>query len=84
VENAWRLKGKLLLINGEMDDNVDPASTEQLVNALIKASKEFEYVFVPGAKHISNAGLYGGRKRQDFFVKNLLGLEPPDWNILEK
>ncbi|OFY66749.1 MAG: peptidase S9 [Bacteroidetes bacterium RBG_13_42_15] len=84
VENAWRLKGKLLLINGEMDDNVDPASTEQLVNALIKASKEFEYVFVPGAKHISNAGIYGGRKRQDFFVKNLLGLEPPDWNILEK
>jgi len=84
VENAWRLKGKLLLINGEMDDNVDPASTEQLVNALIKAGKEFEYVFVPGAKHISNAGIYGGRKRQDFFVKNLLGLEPPDWNILEK
>lgn len=80
VENAWRLKGKLLLINGEMDNNVDPASTEQLVNALIKAKKDFEYVFVPGAKHISNGGEYGNRKRRDFFVRNLLGCEPPDWN----
>jgi len=84
VENAWRLKGRLLLINGEMDDNVDPASTEQLVNALIKAGKDFEYVFVPGARHISNGGTYGSRKRRDFFVKHLLGVEPPDWNIVEK
>jgi dipeptidyl aminopeptidase/acylaminoacyl peptidase len=84
VENAWRLKGKLLLINGEMDDNVDPASTDQLVNALIKAGKEFEYVFVPGARHISNGGTYGSRKRRDFFVKNLLGVDPPDWNMVEK
>ncbi len=45
VDNAWRLKGKLLLINGEMDNNVDPTSTMQVVNALIKANKEFEYVF---------------------------------------
>jgi dipeptidyl aminopeptidase/acylaminoacyl peptidase len=84
VENAWRLKGRLLLINGEMDNNVDPASTEQLVNALIKANKEFEYVFVPGAKHISNGGVYGSRKRRDFFVKYLLGYEPPVWNSIEK
>jgi dipeptidyl aminopeptidase/acylaminoacyl peptidase len=84
VENAWRLKGKLLLINGEMDNNVDPASTVQLVNALIKSNKDFEYVFVPGAKHISNGGVYGGRKRRDFFVKNLLGIDPPDWNRIEK
>jgi dipeptidyl aminopeptidase/acylaminoacyl peptidase len=84
IENAWRLKGKLLLINGEMDDNVDPASTEQLVNALIKAKKEFEYVFVPGARHISNGGIYGTRKRRDFFVSNLLGQDPPDWNMADK
>jgi len=84
IDNAWRLKGKLLLINGEMDNNVDPASTEQLVNALIKANKEFEYVFVPGAKHISNGGEYGGRKRRDFFVKNLLNVDPPEWNMMEK
>jgi dipeptidyl aminopeptidase/acylaminoacyl peptidase len=83
VENAWRLKGRLLLINGEMDDNVDPASTEQLVNALIKANKDFEYVFVPGARHISNGGIYGSRKRRDFFVRYLLGVDPPEWNSVE-
>ncbi len=83
VENAWRLRGKLLLLNGEMDNNVDPASTEQMVNSLIKANKEFEYVLLPGAKHTSG-GLYGERKRRDFFVKYLLGQEPPDWNIAQK
>ena len=83
VDNAWRLKGKLLLINGEMDNNVDPTSTIQVVNALIKANKEFEYVFLPGAKHTSG-GVYGERKRRDFFVKNLLGFDPPEWNLLEK
>lgn len=79
VENAWRLKGKLMLLNGEMDNNVDPTSTMQLVNALIKANKEFEYVFLPGMKHTSG-GIYGERKRRDFFVKNLLDINPPDWN----
>jgi len=83
VDNAWRLNGKLLLITGEMDNNVDPASTMQVVNALIKANKEFEYVFLPGAKH-TNGGVYGERKRRDFFVKNLLGIEPPEWNMLSK
>ena len=83
VENASRLKGKLLLMNGEMDNNVDPTSTMQVVNALIKANKEFEYVFLPGMKHTSG-GVYGERKRRDFFVKNLLGVTPPDWNVVEK
>ena len=81
VDNAWRLKGKLLLINGELDNNVDPASTEQVVNALIKADKEFEYVFLPGLKHTSG-GEYGERKRRDFFVKHLLRDNPPDWNTM--
>ena len=83
VDNAWRLKGKLLLLNGEMDYNVDPSSTVQLVNALIKANKDFEYVLLPGAGHTSG-GVYGERKRRDFFVRHLLGLDPPDWNMLEK
>lgn len=83
VDNAWRLKGKLLLMSGEMDNNVDPSSTVQVVNALIKANKEFEYVFLPGLKHTSG-GVYGERKRRDFFVKNLLGVNPPDWNMAEK
>ena len=81
VDNAWRLKGKLLLINGELDNNVDPASTEQVVNALVKANKEFEYVFLPGLKHTSG-GEYGERKRRDFFVKHLLRDDPPDWNTM--
>lgn len=83
VDNAWRLKGKLLLLNGEMDYNVDPSSTAQLVNALIKTNKDFEYVLLPGAGHTSG-GVYGERKRRDFFVRNLLGLDTPDWNMLEK
>ncbi|MGE5421241.1 MAG: DPP IV N-terminal domain-containing protein [Chloroflexota bacterium] len=82
IDNAWRLKGKLLLLNGELDNNVDPASTEQLVNALIKADKDFEYVFLPGQKHTSG-GAYGERKRRDFFVKNLLGADAPDWNTIK-
>ena len=62
-----------------MDNNVDPSSTTQLVNALIKANKDFDYLLIPGAKHTSG-GVYGERKRRDFFVKNLLGAEPPQWN----
>ncbi len=82
VENAHRLEGKLLLINGEMDDNVDPASTVQVVDALIKANKDFDYLFVPGMRH-SSGGDYGEHKRKDFFVKHLLGVEPPDWRLFE-
>lgn len=83
VENAHLLKGKLLLINGEMDNNVDPASTTQFVNALIKAGKDFDYLLVPGMQH-SSGGTYGERRRMDFFVEYLLGVKPPDWNKKEK
>ncbi|MGD0783208.1 MAG: prolyl oligopeptidase family serine peptidase, partial [Candidatus Aminicenantales bacterium] len=79
VENAHRLQGKLLLVLGEVDHNVDPSSTMQVVNALIKADKTFDLLVIPGADH-TNGGAYGDRKRNDFFVRNLLGLEPPDWN----
>jgi len=79
AENAWRLQGKLLLLVGEIDTNVDPSSTMQVVNALIKAGKEFELVVLPGVNHTSG-GPYGDRKRNDFFVRNFLGVEPPDWN----
>ena len=79
VDNAWRLQGKLLLTVGEMDTNVDPSSTMQVVNALIKANKDFDFLYVPGADH-GSGGDYGAHKRNDFFVQNLLGVEPPDWN----
>jgi dipeptidyl aminopeptidase/acylaminoacyl peptidase len=83
TENAWRLQGKLMLINGEMDNNVDPQTTVQLVDALIKAGKDFDYLLVPGMKH-SSGGVYGERRRMDFFVKNLMGVTPPDRNKTEE
>ncbi|MFA6129256.1 MAG: DPP IV N-terminal domain-containing protein [Bacteroidales bacterium] len=81
VVNASKLKGKLLLIVGETDHNVDPSSTMQVVNALVKANKDFDLLVVPGMDH-SGGGPVGDRKRMDFFVKNLLGINPPDWNNL--
>lgn len=78
VDNAYRLKGKLLLINGELDDNVDQASTLQVVSALMKANKNFEQLYLPGKTH-SLGGPFEMHKMHDFFVKNLLGQEPPEW-----
>ncbi len=83
VTNAHRLRGKLLLTVGETDHNVDPASTMQVVSALIKAGKDFEFVVFPGADHGAGSGPYGDRRRKDFFVKNLLKVEPPDRNAEE-
>ena len=82
VENAKNLKGKLMLLVGEMDDNVDPSSSYQVVNALIKANKDFEFILVPNAHHTMGE-TFGEHKRADFFVKNLLGVEPPEWDKLK-
>jgi dipeptidyl aminopeptidase/acylaminoacyl peptidase len=82
VENAKNLQGKLMLVVGEMDDNVDPSSTYQVVNALQKANKDFEFILLPGAHHTMGEA-YGDHKRYDFFVRNLLGVEPPSWHELE-
>jgi dipeptidyl aminopeptidase/acylaminoacyl peptidase len=79
VDNAYRLRGKLLLIVPEMDTNVDPSTTLQVVNALIRANKDFDFLMVPGANH-GPGGPYGIHKRNDFFVRHLLGVEPPRWN----
>lgn len=81
VENAHLLERPLMLMVGEMDDNVDPASTMQLANALIRAGKDFELVVVPGAHH-SMGESFGEHKRYDFFVRHLLHKEPPRWNLL--
>ncbi|MBM3784907.1 MAG: S9 family peptidase [Acidobacteria bacterium] len=81
VDNAHKLKGRLLLAVGELDTNVDPASTMQVVNALIKAGKVFDLLVIPGADH--GLGEYWNRKRQDFFVRTLLDKEPPDWNTVK-
>jgi dipeptidyl-peptidase 4 len=76
VTQAHKLQGKLLLTVGELDHNVDPASTMQVVNALIKADKDFELIVFPGADHGAGGGKYGDRRRSDFFVRHLLGVEP--------
>jgi dipeptidyl aminopeptidase/acylaminoacyl peptidase len=79
IDNAYRLKGKLLLIVGEMDTNVPTESTYRFCDALIKAGKDFDFVMVPGAGH-GMGGAYGQRRLQDFFVKHLQGTDPPDRN----
>lgn len=72
VTLAKNLQGKLLLMVGEMDSNVDPSSTMQVVNALIKADKDFEFLIVPGAGHGVAGSPYGKRKIQEFFVRAFL------------
>ena len=72
---AKNLKGKLLLMHGDMDNNVHPANTLRVVDALIKANKDFDMLIVPDAPHGLPA--YTIRKGWDYFVRNLLGAEPP-------
>jgi dipeptidyl aminopeptidase/acylaminoacyl peptidase len=79
IDNAHRLRGKLLLIVGEMDTNVPPESTLRLVDALIKAGKDFDLIVAPGMGH-GSGGAYGERRRNDFFVRHLHGVEPPNRN----
>lgn len=83
VSNAHKLERPLMLLVGELDDNVDPSSTYQVVNALEKAGKDFELVVIPGAHHTMGED-YGEHKRYDFFVRNLLGVTPPKWSEIKK
>jgi dipeptidyl-peptidase-4 len=76
VTQAHNLQGKLLLTVGELDKNVDPASTMQVVDALIKADKDFDLLVVPGHGHGVGEIPYASRRRMDFFVRHLLGIEP--------
>jgi dipeptidyl aminopeptidase/acylaminoacyl peptidase len=74
---AKNLKGKLLLAHGTMDNNVPPNNTLLVVNELIKANKDFDLLMLPNRGHgFGNEG-YMVRRRWDYFVKNLLGAEPP-------
>lgn len=68
VDNAHKLQGDLLLINGELDDNVDPASTLQVVSELVKHNKQFEQLYLPGHNH--NLGSeYITRRIYEFFYR---------------
>ena len=74
---ATNLKGKLLLAHGTMDDNVPPYNTLLVVNELIKANKDFDLILLPNRAHGFGNEPYMVRRRWDYFVKNLLGAEPP-------
>ncbi len=74
---AERLQGHLLLIHGDMDDNVHPSATIKLVAALIKANKDFELLIYPNSGHAVGQFPYVVRKRWDCFVRHLLGEAPP-------
>jgi dipeptidyl aminopeptidase/acylaminoacyl peptidase len=78
VEMADRLKGKLLLIHGELDDTVHPDHALRFADALIAAGKDFELLIVPGAEHLFIDRLAYVRTRAwDFLVRSLMGVEPP-------
>jgi dipeptidyl aminopeptidase/acylaminoacyl peptidase len=76
VVDAAKLQGKLMLIVGELDENVDPASTLQVSAALVRAGKDHELVVVPGAGHGSAETAYGSAKRLEF-LKRYLQSEVP-------
>jgi dipeptidyl-peptidase-4 len=74
---AKNLKGKLLLAHGTMDTNVPPLNTEVVVDALIKANKDFDLLMLPNRGHGFGSEPYMVRRRWDYFVRHLLGAEPP-------
>ncbi|MFN0050736.1 MAG: prolyl oligopeptidase family serine peptidase [Planctomycetales bacterium] len=76
VTQAHRLQGKLMLVVGELDRNVDPASTMQVVDALVRADKDFDLVIIPGAGHGAAETSYGRRRRSEFLARHLLE-QPP-------
>ncbi|MDH4044841.1 MAG: S9 family peptidase [Gemmatimonadota bacterium] len=77
VTLAPRLEGKLLLAHGDVDENVPVSATLQLVNALIEANKDFDLLILPNQTHGLGRHAYFQRRRWDYFVEHLLGVEPP-------
>jgi dipeptidyl aminopeptidase/acylaminoacyl peptidase len=76
--HAANLKGRLLLAHGGMDANVPPYNTYLVVDALIKANKDFDLLIFPNAGHgYGQASAYMMRRRWDYFVRHLMGTEPP-------
>lgn len=74
---AKNLKGHLLLMHGTLDDNVPPYNTLLVVNELIKANKDFDLLLLPNRRHGYAADTYVIRRRWDYFVRYLMGTEPP-------
>ena len=83
-EYAKNLKGHLLLAHGTMDDNVPPSNTLLVVEALIKANKDFDLLMIPNASHgYGGASSYMMRRRWDYFVRYLLGGTPPSEYVIK-
>ncbi|HZC27282.1 MAG TPA: DPP IV N-terminal domain-containing protein [Actinopolymorphaceae bacterium] len=78
---AHELAGKLLLIHGEMDENVHVASTLALVDALVAANKDFDLLVLPNRTHACGSDPYVVRRRWDYFVRHLAGGDPPSYRI---
>jgi dipeptidyl aminopeptidase/acylaminoacyl peptidase len=75
--HAKNLKGKLLLAHGTLDSNVPPYNTLNVVNELIKANKDFDFILFPNRSHGFGSEPYMVRRRWDYFVRYLMGAEPP-------
>jgi dipeptidyl aminopeptidase/acylaminoacyl peptidase len=76
-QKAANLKGHLLIMMAELDENVPPGSTHQFLDALIKADKDFDFVYLMGAAHATQFGPYTTRHTYDYLVRHLMGVEPP-------
>jgi dipeptidyl aminopeptidase/acylaminoacyl peptidase len=76
-QQADRLKGKLMIAYGDLDENALPAITARMVNSLISANKEFDLIYMPNRSHAFSGEPYFIRRTWDFFVRNLMGAEPP-------
>jgi dipeptidyl aminopeptidase/acylaminoacyl peptidase len=85
AELAANLKGRLLLIHGEIDNNVHPANTMRLVDALIKANKRFDMLILPGKRHgFGDYTPYVTQRTWEFFAEHLLGSRPSGADIYDK
>lgn len=81
---AKNLKGKLLLAHGLMDNNVPPSNTMLVVDALVKANKDFDLVVFPNSPHgYGPFAPYMMRRRWDYFVRNLAGMTPPPEYVMK-
>jgi dipeptidyl aminopeptidase/acylaminoacyl peptidase len=77
TNEAPMIRGKLLLMHGELDDNVDPSQTRRLAAALTASGRPFDLVTIDGGGHLAARDTAATRLRWDYLVRNLLGLEPP-------
>ena len=81
---AKNLKGRILLITGDMDNNVHPSGTYRVVEALIRANKRFDFMLLPGQRHgFTNMGDYVFWRRLDYFSQHLLGSAPMEIDMVE-